>query len=304
MRFPDEVVRLIEDLTRRVARAVGTARAYGRQERISQVLQRGLLPKAPAQVPGVERAVVYEPRAGAWAGGDFWDLFQSGYGRWCFALGDVCGSGPEAAAVTGLARPVLRLLAREGLGVAEVLDRLNRTLAREAADSVASVASAVAAAGAVGAAEEIADGQEEGGQSRFLSLLYGELVPYPGGGGVRCTLASAGHPLPLVLGTDAKVRIAAQPQLLLGVAEEAVYESESFDLAPGETLLCVTDGVTERRSGRRMFDDDDGLATALAGCAGLGAAGVAERLRQVVHDFAERPPDDDLALLVLQALAP
>ncbi|BDM67366.1 hypothetical protein HEK616_08530 [Streptomyces nigrescens] len=299
-RFPDEVVGLIEDLGRRVARAVATARAYSRQERISQVLQRRLLPRGRAQVPGVASAVVYEPREGAWAGGDFWDLFDAGDGRWCFALGDVCGSGPEAAAVTGLARPVLRLLARDGFGVAEVLDRLNKTMAREAADSVAAVAAAVAAAGA--GAEAPVEIREEGEQARFLSLLYGEIAPYPGGaGGARCTLASAGHPLPLVLGTDGAVRTVAAPQMLLGVVEDAAYVSESFDLRPGETLLCVTDGVTERRSGGRLFDDEDGLATALAAGAGLGATALADHIRHTVHAFAPDPPDDDLALLVLQA---
>ncbi|WP_406217793.1 SpoIIE family protein phosphatase [Streptomyces decoyicus] len=299
-RFPDEVVGLIEDLGRRVARAVATARAYSRQERISQVLQRRLLPRGRAQVPGVESAVVYEPREGAWAGGDFWDLFDAGDGRWCFALGDVCGSGPEAAAVTGLARPVLRLLARDGFGVAAVLDRLNKTMAREAADSVAAVAAAVAAAGA--GAEAPVEIREEGEQARFLSLLYGEIVPYPGGsGGARCTLASAGHPLPLVLGADGTVRVVAAPQMLLGVVEDAAYVSESFDLCPGETLLCVTDGVTERRSGRRLFDDEDGLATALAAGVGLGATALADHIRNTVHAFGPIPPDDDLALLVLQA---
>ncbi|MCR8574406.1 ATP-binding SpoIIE family protein phosphatase [Streptomyces sp. Isolate_219] len=301
--FPDEAVGLIEDLCRRVARAVATARAYSRQERISQVLQRRLLPRGRAQVPGVESAVVYEPREGAWAGGDFWDLFDAGDGRWCFALGDVCGSGPEAAAVTGLARPVLRLLARDGFGVAAVLDRLNKTMAREAADSVAAVAAAVAAAGA--GAEAPVEIREEGEQARFLSLLYGEIVPYPGGsGGARCTLASAGHPLPLVLGTDGAVRVVAAPQMLLGVVEDAAYVSESFDLCPGETLLCVTDGVTERRSGRRLFDDEDGLATALAAGAGLGATALADHIRSTVHAFGPTPPDDDLALLVLQASGP
>ncbi|MGW3010823.1 SpoIIE family protein phosphatase [Streptomyces sp. NPDC001219] len=301
--FPDETVALIEDLCRRVARAVATARAYSRQERISQVLQRRLLPQGRARVPGVESAVVYEPREGAWAGGDFWDLFEAGDGRWCFALGDVCGSGPEAAAVTGLARPVLRLLARDGFGVAAVLDRLNKTMAREAADSVAAVAAAVAAAGA--GAEAPVEIREEGEQARFLSLLYGEIVPYPGvRSGARCTLASAGHPLPLVLGTDGAVRVVAAPQMLLGVVEDAAYVSESFDLCPGETLLCVTDGVTERRSGRRLFDDEDGLATALAAGAGLGATALADHIRSTVHAFGPTPPDDDLALLVLQASGP
>ncbi|MEV0371941.1 SpoIIE family protein phosphatase [Streptomyces sp. NPDC050636] len=301
-RFPDEVLGLIEDLCRRVARAVATARAYSRQERISQVLQRRLLPRGRALVPGVESAVVYEPREGAWAGGDFWDLFDAGDGRWCFALGDVCGSGPEAAAVTGLARPVLRLLARDGFGVSEVLDRLNKTMAREAADSVAAVAAAVAAAGA--GAEAPVEIRDEGEQARFLSLLYGEIVPYQGdSGGARCTLASAGHPLPLVLGVDGVVRVVAAPQMLLGVVEDASYVSESFDLCPGETLLCVTDGVTERRSGRHQFDDEDGLATAFAATTGLGVTAIAEHIRNAVHAFAPNPPDDDLALLVLQAAA-
>ncbi|MFH8752460.1 SpoIIE family protein phosphatase [Streptomyces rimosus] len=300
MRFPDEVVGLIEDLTRRVARAVATARAYRNQERISQVLQRRLLPRGRPTVPGLESSVVYEPREGAWAGGDFWDLFDAGDGRWCFALGDVCGSGPEAAAVTGLARPVLRLLARDGYGVGEVLDRLNKTMAREATDSVAAVAAAVAAAGpGPDAAVEL---RAEAEQTRFLSLLYGEIVPHTDGtAGARCTLASAGHPLPLVLGTGGGVRVAAVPQMLLGVVEDTSYESESFDLAPGETLLCVTDGVTERRCGHRLFDDDDGLAGHFTACTGLGATAVAEHIRRAVHAFAATPPDDDLALLVLQA---
>ncbi|MEW2518017.1 ATP-binding SpoIIE family protein phosphatase [Actinacidiphila alni] len=283
--LPDEVTGLVEDLARRVALAVDTARQYARQAMISSVLQRGLLPPAAGRIPGVEHAVVYEPMAGDWVGGDFYDLFPAGDGRWCFALGDVCGSGPEAASLTGIARPVLRLLAREGYGVADVLDRLNKALADEAATALIGETAAW-----------------EGGQARFLSLLYGEIVPYATGRGARCTLASAGHPLPLVLAPDGGVRPAAAPQMLLGIGDDTRYDSESFDLVPGDTLLCVTDGVTERRRGDRQFDDDDGLAAALGGCAGLDAAAVAERIRRAVHEYDDAPPADDLAMLVLQAV--
>jgi serine phosphatase RsbU (regulator of sigma subunit)/anti-sigma regulatory factor (Ser/Thr protein kinase) len=289
LRFPDEVTGLLEDLSRRVALAIGAARQYARQATISRVLQRGLLPAAVAEIPGLRSALVYEPCDKGGPSGDFYDLFPAGDGRWCFAVGDVQGKGPEAAVVIGLARPWLRLLAREGYRVADVLDRLNRLLLDDATEAADAAARALVRPAAPG----------DGPQTRFLSLLYGELAPFDGG--VRCTLASAGHPLPLLLGPDGTVRTAACPQTLLGVVEDETYTSETFELRPGDSLLCVTDGVTERRDGPRMFDDADGLAAALAGCAGLSAELIAERIRRLVHEFGGRPPEDDLALLVLQA---
>jgi serine phosphatase RsbU (regulator of sigma subunit) len=294
-RVPAEVAALIEDLARRVALAVGAARRYARQATISRVLQRGLLPSRVGQIPGVDTYLVYEPSDDGVAGGDFYDVFPAGSGgRWCFMLGDVQGSGPEAAVVTGLARPWLRLLAREGYEVGQVLDRLNGLLLDDAME--AAEATALLATGGHGPS------LPEGRHSRFLSLLYGEVVPSASGsGGARCTLASAGHPLPLLLRPDGTVRVHAEPQVLLGVVDDVAYQSHTFDLEPGDTLLCVTDGVTERRSGSRMFDDEDGLAAVLSECAGLTAQGIAERIRATVHAFAPTPPGDDLALLVLQA---
>ncbi|MFF7048530.1 SpoIIE family protein phosphatase [Streptomyces griseorubiginosus] len=291
--LPDEITGLVEDLSRRVALAIGAARQYARQATISAVLQRGLLPGAVAEIPGVRSALVYEPCDKGGPSGDFYDLFPAGDGRWCFAVGDVQGKGPEAAVVIGLARPWLRLLAREGYRVADVLDRLNQLLLDDATEAADAAARALASAG--GRPPHPGDGP----QTRFLSLLYGELVPFEGG--VRCTLASAGHPLPLLLGSRGRVRTVARPQTLLGVVEDETYTSETFELRPGDSLLCVTDGVTERRSGSRQFDDEDGLAEALAGCAGLDAELIAERIRRLVHEFGARPPEDDLALLVLQA---
>ncbi|MFD8095563.1 SpoIIE family protein phosphatase [Streptomyces malaysiensis] len=314
VRMPAEVVGLVEDFNRRVALALASARRYTRQATISRVLQRGLLPSVIPRIPGVESAVVYEPTGDISAGGDFYDVFPAGDGRWCFVLGDVCGNGPEAAVVTGLVRPWLRLLAREGYGVGEVLDRLNQLLGEEAVEQAVegaaeAVVAGMEAAEGVGVVELVDGGliggaglPAGGGVARFLSLLYGELEPLGDGQGVRCTLASAGHPLPLVLRPDGEVRTVAEPQILLGVVDDVTYECESFDLASGETLLCVTDGVTEHRSGDRQFDDEDGLAAAFALCAGLSARQVADRVRRAVDEFAAEPPDDDLAMLVLKVL--
>ncbi|MEV6156740.1 SpoIIE family protein phosphatase [Nonomuraea sp. NPDC052129] len=268
--LPLELADLLADLCRLVALNLHTAMLYSRQATTSRVLQRSLLPMRVAPMPGLESAVVYEPaEEGAHVGGDFYDLFTVG-DHWCFALGDVCGSGPEAAAVTGLARHAVRLLAKENYTVSDILDRLNQTLL------------------------------DEGEDGRFLSLLCGELTPLPQGGAL-CTLASAGHPPPLLLRANGEVQPVATSQLLLGIDGDARFYTETFELLPEELLLCVTDGVTERRDGDRLLDDDDGLTAILSGCSGLSAHAVAERIRQVVESFATEPSNDDVALLVLRA---
>ncbi|GAA3597111.1 hypothetical protein GCM10022419_095410 [Nonomuraea rosea] len=270
--LPLELADLLSDLCRLVALNLHTAMLYARQATTSRVLQRSLLPMRTAPMPGLESAVVYEPaEEGADVGGDFYDLFTVA-DHWCFALGDVCGSGPEAAAVTGLARHAVRLLAKEHYTVADIFDRLNHALL------------------------------EEDDDGRFLSLLCGELTPLPQGGAL-CTIASAGHPPPLLLRADGRVEAMATPQLLLGVEAGARFYVETFELAPEEVLLCVTDGVTERRNGGRLLDDGDGLSAVLSGCAGLSAHAVAERVRHAVESFATEPSHDDVALLVIKATA-
>ncbi|MEU0075437.1 SpoIIE family protein phosphatase [Streptomyces sp. NPDC006332] len=279
----DAVVRLTEDVARRMAQAVVTARHYTRQASISRTLQRRQLPTSLAAIPGVDTAIVYEPWGeGQTVGGDFYDLFPIKDRRWCFLLGDVSGHDVEAMSVTGLVRHLVRVLAREGHGVESLLNRLNHAMAEEVAEAMT------------------LRGEREG--SRFLSLLYGELEPDPVAGGARCTMACAGHPPPLRLAADGAVTPAADPQMLLGIEEHAEFHVNSLTLAPGESLLCVTDGVTERRRGARQLDDDDGLAEVLRRCVGLGAKAVAECVRRAVHDFSSEPIEDDLAVLVLEAV--
>ncbi len=81
--------------------------------------------------------------------------------------------------------------------------------------------------------------------------------------------------------------------------DELELTAEELVLSPGEVLLCVTDGVTERREGRRMLGDD-GLIEVLTGCAGLTAGAVAARVHRAVERFAPEPPSDDMAILTLR----
>ncbi|WP_237410237.1 SpoIIE family protein phosphatase [Streptomyces nojiriensis] len=251
------------------ALALDNARLYSERTAISRSLQRSLLPPGSPAIPGMEVEVIYRAAGeGNEVGGDFYDVFPIRDGAYGFAIGDVCGTGPEAAAVTGLARHALRLLAREGLGGPAVLERLNAAIL------------------------------DEGARSRFLTLLYGELHPQPDGGALM-KVVCAGHPLPLRLRPNGQVDAAADPQPLLGVIDDLDLYEQTLTLDPGDVLLCVTDGVTERREGTRMLGDD-GLTEVLTTCTGLTAGAVASRVLRAVERFAAEPASDDMAILAFR----
>ncbi|MFF0889124.1 SpoIIE family protein phosphatase [Streptomyces sp. NPDC003456] len=267
--FRQEILELAEDLSRRAALALDNARLYSERTAISQSLQRSLLPPELPSIEGVEVEVIYRAAGeGNEVGGDFYDVFPIRDGAYGFAIGDVCGTGPNAAAVTGLARHALRLLAREGLSGPAVLERLNSAIL------------------------------DEGARSRFLTLLYGEMRPQEDGS-AELKVVCAGHPLPLRLRQDGTVEPAAEPQPLLGVIEDLELYEETVTLDPGDVLLCVTDGVTERREGTRMLGDD-GLADVLTTCTGLTAGAVAARIMRAVERFASDAPSDDMAILAMR----
>jgi serine phosphatase RsbU (regulator of sigma subunit)/anti-sigma regulatory factor (Ser/Thr protein kinase) len=270
-----EVLSLAGDLAGRIALALENARLAAEQQAAGQALRAVLLPAELPRVPGVELAVAHDlpgTAAAATAGGDFCDVFPAGPGRWRFAVGEVCGTGPATLTVTSLARNTLRILAGAGLGIPAVLDRLNQL---------------------------VLDEQTPG---TFLTLVHGEITEPGADGAVQLSLACAGQPLPLVLRVpSAGPEPAAAPQPVLGVIDGLSFTAQSARLAAGELLLCVTDGVTRRRDGDRLLDDDDGLARLLAGCGGLTAEVAASKVHGEVRGFGGRPAADGMAVLVLRA---
>ncbi len=272
-----EVQRLAEDLAARIALALENARLTARQQQDSDALRAALVPPELPRIPGVELAFAHDlpstdgPRSGlsrADAGGDFCDVFPVTGGRWRFAIGEVCGTGPATLAVTSLARNALRILGAAGLAVPAVLDRLNQLILDERAPGT------------------------------YLTLVHGEIVP---GDPARVSLACAGQPLPLVLRTQGRPETAAAPQPVLGVIEGQGFSAQDVTLDPGDLLLCVTDGVTRRRDGDRQLDDDDGLARLLAGCTGLTADVVADKVHEEVRTFGGHPAVDGMAVLAVRA---
>lgn len=264
-----EALLVAESVARRASLAIDNARAHGDLRAVGYTLQRSLLPSSMPVVPYLDVGVVYEAAGeSSTVGGDFYDLFSIGANRWCFVVGDVCGTGAEAAAVTGLARHTIRALALAGFPVAAILERLNSAIL------------------------------EEGERSRFLTLVCGTLEPEPGRR-VRMSMVSAGHPLPFIVHEGGAVHQIGRPQSLLGVLAHVHYTAEDHLLERGDLLVTVTDGVLERREGDRMLGEV-GLMAELTHTASMPAQAVAERIRRLVVDYAHTPQSDDMAVLVLR----
>jgi PAS domain S-box-containing protein len=271
-RYDESDLAFAVELARRAATAVDTARLYQDRDQVARTLQRTLLPPTLPDIPYAEIAAVYHPAGeGSEIGGDFYDAFETGDGAWTIAIGDVCGKGAAAAAITGLARHTLRAAAFRESSPRAVLERLNRALVREVREeSFCTVAAA-----------------------RLSEHSHGALL----------TACAGGHPAPLVLRNDGTVDDATAPGTLLGIYTEIDVSDTETVLAPGESVVFYTDGVTEERREGEQFGEGR-LRELLAGCAGLSATGIAERIERAVLEFQPVAPADDLAVVVLRITEP
>ena len=238
---------------------------------IARTLQSSLLPAALPDVPGIEAAARFRPaQRGVEVGGDFYDLFETDGGSWAIVVGDVCGKGPEAAAVTALARYTLRAAATREQLPSRVLTLLNEALLRQAPSA------------------------------EFCTVAYARIEQE--GEGMLLTFSSGGHPLPLVMRAGGTVEPVGEPGLLLGVENEPRLRDHVLELHPGDTLLLYTDGLTDAYAPERMLSTED-VASMLAGCAGRSAAEIADRVQRAALDDDVREPRDDVALVVLRITA-
>ncbi|WP_328673130.1 PP2C family protein-serine/threonine phosphatase [Streptomyces sp. NBC_00328] len=192
-----------------------------RLKRLNATLQKTLLPPTLVDVPGLDVAAYYHVASADEVGGDFYDLFPLDSGTWGFFLGDVCGKGAAAAAVTSLARYTLRAAAVYDPDPAAVLANLNTVLNHE----------------------------YNGDDPRFCTVIFGLLTPEGDAGGFQVTLASGGHPPALLMRSDGHANFLPTPGgQLVGVLPDAHIATTSIRLDPGDTLFLHTDGLTEAHS--------------------------------------------------------
>lgn len=257
----------VRDLTAQKEAQFQLARSHERLAHIARTLQASLLPPALPVIPGYQLAATYRAMGeGFEVGGDFYDVFEVKDDRWALTLGDVCGKGSDAAAITGLARHTIRAAAMSHDDPLGVLRAVHEAIRRN-------------------------------GSTRFCTAVYAELDPVSGS--MRIVLG--GHPQPFMLRTDGAVERVGEHGHLLGSFPEWSGRTTGAQLAPGELVLLFSDGVTEARRGDEQFGDDR-LEAVLRSTVGASADQAVAMIESAVLDFAGEL-NDDVAILALRRSA-
>jgi PAS domain S-box-containing protein len=260
-------LRLAEDLALRAAAAVENARLYRARTTIARTLQASLLPPILPDVPGFDIGARYQPAGDEHeVGGDFYDLFATSEDHWFAVIGDVCGKGAEAAAVTALVRYTIRAAAARRRSPAAILRWVNEVMLSESS-------------------------------TRFCTVAIAHLDR--SGGGAKLTLAVGGHPAPLIVRADGTAGELPVTGMLLGLADDPRLTDVAVELEPGETVLLYTDGVTEAAAPHRVWSADE-IVSVAAGCAPCSAQELVDHVAEASLSGLSAPPRDDIAMLALR----
>jgi serine phosphatase RsbU (regulator of sigma subunit) len=271
-RFTAADLALAGELGRHLGVAIRVDRMFRHRSAVAEALQGSLLPARLPEVPGFELSAAYIPAGeNLEVSGDFYDVFPVQDGWWAVVVGDVCGKGQEAAAMTAAARHAIRAIAHWNPDPVDVLAKANEViLAGDYEDRFITVKLAYLRR----------DGDHGRGEGRWAGVL-----------------ASSGHPGPAVVRPDGQVEVMAGGGLPLGLFPDTEPERETIELGPGDQLFFYSDGVTEARSpDQRYFEDY--LAGSLAGTAGRPAPQTVRTIQDLVSRFSQDNLRDDMTILV------
>lgn len=268
--FDADAVAFLSEVAVRVAIALDATRALAESRRVAGVLARDLHPRELPGLAGVRFGSYYRVAVETEAlGGDFYDV-HGGADDWTAVMGDVCGKGVTAAALTGRVRQSVRTAALVDRSPAFVLDLVNRAL--------------------------IADGEET-----FVTAVC--VRGRRDGDALLLDLATAGHPRPWLVRHDGTLEPVPTAGVVLGLLDDPGYTDLTVRLEAGDTLLLYTDGVPEAPGRRERFGDER-LRDVLAATGAADAAVLVEAVAVAVSRHLGDRQHDDIAILAVQAEGP
>ncbi len=268
--YTTEDLDLARAVAGRVAASIENRRLSDHQRQIAQTLQASLLPAELPVIPRLDVAVRYWAAGeGIEVGGDFYDVFPVGHDRWTAVIGDVCGKGPEAASLTGLARHTLRDAAWHGDEPAEVCRRIN--------DAMRAVST-----------------------TSFLTAAIVDI--HTSAVGFELVITLAGHPQPILVTADNRAQPVGTPGQLLGCLSDVTTTPTHVPLGPGDTLVLYTDGISDLPPPDLLTSADVSQLIARAVIGSRTSEEVCDRVERALAeqvDLKDRP--DDIAVIAVRA---
>ena len=269
----EDDVRLLAQIARFAATKLETTRLREEaiQKRImdeelktASSIQRRLLPPAPSGVKGFTFVGRNQPCRTV--SGDYYDFVMRPDGKMYFVIADVSGKGVTAGLMMAGLQVAFRIFSKSDPDPASLVRQLNVSL------------------------------KENLPQSKFVTLFLGRLDTRTG----EIEYVNAGHTPPLLL-TPGGVRELTESDLLLGDIARAEFTNRKLQLAPGDSLILFTDGVTESRNEDGIDLGSHTLGTAISGLHGSDADTVANAVAEVVlnHVSDDDNLDDDVTLLIV-----
>ena len=200
-------------------------------------------------------------------GGDFYDVVRLDEGRIGLTIADVSGKGVPAALFMMSSRTQLKGAAIGGGGPGTVLGEVNRLLV------------------------------EDNEATMFVTVFHAVFDPASG----RLAYANGGHNPPLVIHADGSAEaLPTSSGLALGLMPDVDYEEHEATLAPGDTVVFYTDGVTEAENGKSELFGTERLDRVFEGAPPQGAEQATGAIFAAVHAFAGgAPQSDDITCLTL-----
>ncbi|GEM_PF-2467223 len=265
--FTDNQVSMARAVAAQAAVAIQNAQAYERERRISDTLQRSLLPHVPPRFGAFEIADVYESAlTEAEIGGDFYDLIEISPTQIGFVMADISGKGLNAAVHTAMIKYMLRAYALEDIDKLEMVRRLNRGVWKYI------------------------------GMQMFVTFFYGILDTET----KQLSYVNAGHELPLLFSEDRRLCTRLETTgTALGIVPEYDFGEASIEFMPGDSLLMYTDGATDvRRDGQ--FLGEDGLEEIFCNAASGTAHEIIAAVDAGIREYAGGQLHDDIAMMVIK----
>lgn len=266
-----EVKARVRSLLKAKAYADAVKAALERDLAIAREIQMGILPSDLTPCTdgtGLDVAALLEPAQQV--GGDLYLAHRTAPDHVFVAAGDVSGKGIPASLFMAVTETLLRTLAGAHRSPEAVLARLNEELAAQ------------------------------NPRQLFVTIVCADFDLSSG----RVTVANAGHPSPVLLSADGGARLPFPATgLLAGLFPGAEYESVSADLAPGDSVVFYSDGVTEAMDPDENEFGEERLVAALREAPGTTARETVDRLVAAVRRHAgTAPQSDDLTVLAVRRL--